>query len=82
MNLLARLWNREPRAPLNLLAPDILCEVHCHILADGQSKMYVSKLPPDTPPAQLVHIVKCIIDNAISFGAAHGVQVEVKRQQE
>lgn len=79
--LLSRLWNKEPRKPLNLLAPDIFCEGHFHVLANGESKLYVSKLPPDTTPEQLIHVVKCIIDNAIAFGAQHGVKVEVKAQQ-
>jgi len=26
----------------------------------------------------MIHIIKCIIDNAIAFGAQHGVKVEVK----
>ena len=79
--LLMRLWRKEPRAPLNLLAPDVLCEIHCHVMADGTSKMYVSKMPPETTPEQLIHVVKCIIDNAIAFGAQHGVKVEVKHNQ-
>ena len=76
--LLARLWAKEPRAVLNLLAPDLLCEVHIHFLANGDSRMYVSKLPPETSTEELVRYVKGIIDNAIAFGAQHGVKVEVK----
>lgn len=79
--LLARLLAREPRAPLNLLAPDVVCEAHFHVLASGDSKMYVSKLPPNISPPELVHIVKCLIDQAIAFGAQHGVQVQVHQEE-
>lgn len=78
--LFRRLWGREPRAPLNLLAPDLLCEAHIHILADGQSKMYVSKLDPATPPDQLVHIVRCMMDQVVAFGQQHHVQINVRQE--
>lgn len=84
-----RLWSRlrrirllEPAltAPINLLAPDVVVEGHFHMLANGNSRMYLSKLPPNTSPQDLVAIVKCLIDNAIAFGKQHGVQVEVKQE--
>lgn len=78
--LLARLWDREPRRPLNLLAPDLVAEFHIHILADGQSRMYATKLPPNTRPDDLVQLVKCLIDQAIAFGKQHGVEVKVTQQ--
>lgn len=78
--LFSRFWNREPRKPLNLLAPDVVCEAHFHMLTDGSSKMYMNKLPPNTKPEELVAIVKCLIDNAIAFGNQHGVQVQVKQE--
>ena len=78
--LLSRLLAKEPRPPLNLLEPDILVEFHIHILPSGNSKMFCSKLPPTTKPEELVHIVKTLIDQAIAFGAQHGVQVQVTPQ--
>ena len=83
------LWSRlrriallEPslKKPINLLAPDIVVEGHFHMMANGDSRMYMSKLPPTTTPQDLVAIVKCLIDNAIAFGKQHGVQVEVKQE--
>ena len=79
--LLSRLWNREPRKPLNLLNPDIVVEAHFHMLANGDSRMYLSKLPPTTTPQDLVNIVKCLIDNAVAFGKQHGVEVKVTQQE-
>ena len=87
--LLSRLWSRlrrvaimEPslKTPINLLAPDVVVEGHFHMMADNSSRMYMSKLPPNTTPQDLVNIVKCLIDNAIAFGKQHGVQVEVKQE--
>ena len=78
--LLSRLLAKEPRPPLNLLEPDVAVEFHVHILPNGNSKMFCSKLPPDTRPEMLVHIVKTLIDQAIAFGAQHGVQVQVTPQ--
>jgi len=69
---------KEPRRPLNLLAPDVVAEIYFHVMVNGDSKMYCSKMLPDTTPEQMIHIIKCIIDNAIAFGAQHGVKVEVK----
>ena len=68
------------RAPLNLTSLDVVVEAHFHMLANGDSRMYMSKLPPTTTPQDLVAIVKCLIDNAIAFGKQHGVQVEVKQE--
>ncbi len=78
--ILSQLWGKEPRRPLNLLAPDLVCEAHIHILGDGTSKMYVSKLPPETSPEQLVFIVKTLIDQAVAFGTQHGIQVRVTQE--
>ena len=78
--ILSRLWAKEPRKLLNLLAPDVVCEAHFHVLGDGTSKMYVSKLPPDTKPDELVAIVKIMMDNVIAFAQQHGVQVQVKQE--
>src|SRR3990167_2205904 len=75
-----RLWKKEPRHALNLLAPDIVCEAHFHVLEDGSSKMYCSKLPPDMKPEGLVTIVKIMMDNVIAFAQQHGVQVQVKQE--
>ena len=89
MIIFSRLWSRlrriaimEPslKTPINLLAPDIVVEGHFHMMANGDSRMYMSKLPPTTTPQDLVAIVKCLIDNAIAFGKQHGVQVEVKQE--
>ena len=77
--VLSRLLAKEPRKPLNLLAPDIVCEAHFHVLGSGESKMYVSKLPPETKPDELVAIVKIMMDNVIAFAQQHGVQVQVKQ---
>ena len=79
--LLYRLWNKEPRKPLNLLSQDIVVEGHFHMLSDNSSRMYLSKLPPSTTPQDLVNIVKCLIDNAIAFGKQHGVEVKVTQQE-
>ena len=78
--LLSRLLAKEPRKPLNLLAPDVVCEAHFHVLGTGESKMYVSKLPPDMKPEELVTIVKIMMDNVIAFAQQHGVQVQVKQE--
>ena len=83
------LWSRlrrlallEPslRAPLNLTAADTVVEGHFFMLANGNSRLYLSKLPPTTTPQDLVAIVKCMIDNAIAFGKQHGVEVTVKQE--
>ncbi|MDZ4372903.1 MAG: hypothetical protein U1C74_15955 [Phenylobacterium sp.] len=42
--------------------------------------MYVSKLPPDMKPDELVTIVKIMMDNVIAFAQQHGVQVQVKQE--
>ena len=79
-----RRWRTlEPaiRRPLNLLNPDIVVEAHFHMLANGDSRMYLSKLPPTTTPQDLVNIVKCLIDNAVAFGKQHGVEVKVTQQE-
>jgi len=68
------------KKPINLLAPDIVVEGHFHMLADNSSRMYMSKLPPNTQPQDLVAIVKCLIDNAIAFGKQHGVEVKVQQE--
>lgn len=78
--LLNRLWLKEPRRPLNLLAPDIVCEAHIHVLGNGDSKMYASKLPPDMTAEEKVYIVKVLLDQVIAFGNQQGVQVNVNRQ--
>ena len=78
--LLRRLWAKERRAPLNLLAPDVVMEAHFHILQNGNNKLYVSKLPPDMKPEELVTIVKIMMDNVIAFAQQHGVQVQVKQE--
>ena len=78
--LLSRLWAKEPRRSLNLLAPDVVVEAHIHCLANGESRMYVSKLPPGLSPDELTWVVKCLIDQAIAFGAQHGVQVQVRQE--
>ena len=78
--LLNRLWAKEPRRLLNLLAPDVVMEAHFHVLQNGDSKMYCSKLPPDMKPEELVYIVKTLIDQVVAFGAQHGVQVQVKAE--
>lgn len=80
MPLLSRLWEKEPRKPLNLLAPDVVCEAHFHVLANGDAKMYCSKLPSDINPQEMTYIVKVMLDNVIAFGAQHGVQVNVKQE--
>ena len=67
--------------PINLLAPDVVVEAHFHMLANGDSRMYLSKLPPTTTPQDLVNIVKCLIDNAVAFGKQHGVEVKVTQQE-
>ena len=77
---LSRLWNKEPRRPLNLLAPDLLCEAHIHVLANGESKMYVSKLSPETPPEDLVQIVRIMMDQVIAFGRQHHVEIQVRQE--
>ena len=84
LTLLTRLWalwpRRTPGSFLNLLAPDVVCEAHFHVLGNGDSKMYVSKLPPDIAPQELVYIVKCMLDNVVAFGQQHHVQVNVKQE--
>ena len=90
MTGMARFWSglrrirlMEPtlKKPINLLAPDTVVEGHFHMLANGDSRMYLSKLPPSTTPQDLVNIVKCLIDNAIAFGKQHGVEVKVTQQE-
>ena len=78
--ILNRLWAKETRRPLNLLAPDVVMEAHFHVLQDGTSKLYVSKLPPDMKPEELVYIVTTLLDQVVAFGAQHGVQVQVKAE--
>ena len=82
LSRLRRLALLEPslRQPINLLAPDVVVECHFHMLANGNSRMYCSKMPPNTRPEDLVAIVKCLIDNAIAFGKQHGVEVQVKQE--
>ena len=50
------------------------------MMASGDSRFYVSKMPPTTTPQDLVNIVKCLIDNAIAIGKQHGVEVQVKQE--
>ena len=76
-----RLMEPSLKTPINLLGPDIVVEGHFHMLANGDSRMYLSKLPPQTTPQDLVNIVKCLIDNAIAFGKQHGVEVKVTQQE-
>lgn len=78
--LFRRLWTREPRKPLNLLAPDLVCEAHFHLLADGTSRMYMNKLPPETTPGDIVRIVQGLIQQAVEFGRQHGVEVHVRTE--
>ena len=63
-----------------MLNPDVVVEGHFHMMASGDSRFYVSKMPPTTTPQDLVNIVKCLIDNAIAFGKQHGVEVQVKQE--
>ena len=59
---------------MNLLGPDIFCEIVIHVMPDGQAKIYMSKC--EGTGAQMAQVVNGIIQAGIEFGRSHGVQIQ------
>ena len=78
MKFLKRLWHKEPRIPLNLLAPDVLAEVIIHVHRSGERRMYCSKFPPETTHDDLGRITLSIIESARDFGKQYGIEIKME----
>lgn len=60
---------------MNLLGPDILCEVVIHVMPDFSRRIYVSKL--DTDLGTLAKVVESIIRSGMDLGQQHGITVQL-----
>lgn len=59
---------------MDLLGPDILCEVTIHVMRDFSRQVYVSKV--ETDQQTIARIVEAIIQSGIEIGQRHGVTVQ------
>lgn len=81
ISFLKRLWHKEPRAPLNLLAPDLIAEVVIHLGANGERRMFVSNLPPGTTVDVIGTIVMAIVQSAADYGAKYGIELNMQEHK-
>ncbi len=77
---LKRLWTKEPRPPLNLLAPDVLAEVVIHISPNGERRLYCSRLPPGTTKETYAAITMGVIQSGMEFGEQYGIKVHASQE--
>ncbi len=59
---------------MDLLGPEILCEITIHVMPDFGRQVYVSKL--DTNQQTIAKIVEAIIQTGIEIGQRHGVTIQ------
>ena len=73
-----RLWRKEPRAPLNLFAPDVLAEIIIHVHRNGNRHMFCSKFPPETTPDEFGQVTLAVIESAKDFGRQYGIEIKME----